>query len=54
MKCNNCKVNEEVENSKAPACCIWYMDNVIIGGKDVEECDCYQEIDGGENNGKTD
>ena len=38
-KCNTCKVGKEIEKSTEPACCIWYMDNVVLGDKNVNDCD---------------
>lgn len=45
MKCDNCKIHKDAENSKEPACCIWYMENVVCGDKAVEECDKYEPAD---------
>lgn len=42
-KCNACKIRKEIEKSTEPACCIWYMDNVVLGDKNVNECEIYQE-----------
>ena len=42
-KCNTCKIRKEIEKSTEPACCIWYMDNVVLGDKNVNECEIYQE-----------
>lgn len=43
MKCDTCKIIDEVFESKEPTCCVWYMDNVILGGKSAEDCDCFKE-----------
>ena len=42
-KCNTCKIRKEIEKSTEPACCIWYMDNVVLGDKNVNDCEIYQE-----------
>lgn len=47
MKCEKCKVQMRVNESDEPACCKWFMDNVVIGGKSVEACDVYEPIDDG-------
>lgn len=44
-KCNTCKIRKEIEKSTEPACCIWYMDNVVLGDKSVNDCEIYQEED---------
>ena len=43
MKCDNCVIMEEINNSASACCCIWYMDNVVCGDKNVEECTEYKE-----------
>lgn len=43
MKCEKCKIMNELYESKEPACCAWYMDNVVLGNKSVEDCGCYEE-----------
>ena len=42
-KCDSCKIRKEIEKSTEPACCIWYMDNVVLGNKNVNDCEIYQE-----------
>lgn len=44
-KCDTCKIRKEIEKSTEPACCIWYMDNVVLGDKNVNDCEIYQEED---------
>ena len=44
-KCDTCKIRKEIEKSAEPACCIWYMDNVVLGNKNVNDCEIYQEED---------
>ena len=44
-KCNTCKIRKEIEKSAEHACCIWYMDNVVLGDKSVHDCEIYQEED---------
>lgn len=43
MKCDTCKIMKESCESKEPACCAWYMDNVVLCNKSVEDCDCFEE-----------
>lgn len=43
-KCENCKIMEECRNNPTPACCIWYMNNVVCGDKKIEDCTDYQPI----------
>lgn len=42
MKCETCEIMKLIEASNEPACCIWYMDNVVCGDKSVEDCTAYQ------------
>ena len=42
-KCDTCKIGKEIEKSTEPACCIWYMDNVVLGDKNVNDCKIYQK-----------
>ena len=42
MKCETCEMMKRIEASNEPACCIWYMDNVVCGAKSVEDCTAYQ------------
>ena len=44
-KCDTCKIRKEIEKSTEPACCKWYMDNVVFGDKNVSDCEIYQEED---------
>ena len=39
-KCDTCKIMHEMENSNE-LCCVWYMDNVVLGNKNIEECEDY-------------
>ena len=32
LKCDRCDVMREIEESKAPSVCAWYMDNIVING----------------------
>lgn len=45
MKCKTCKVHEEVCKSEVPACCKWFLDNVAIGDKSVEDCTDYEPVE---------
>ena len=44
-KCDTCKVEESIRKSNEPACCAWYMDNVVISGASVDVCPVYKPID---------
>ena len=46
MKCETCEMMKRIEASNEPACCIWYMDNVVCGDKSVEDCTVYQPLKG--------
>ena len=37
-KCMKCKIYKNMIESKEPACCSWYIDNVVLGTKTVDEC----------------
>lgn len=43
MKCDTCRILKESNESKEPACCAWYIDNIVLGDKSVEDCNCYKE-----------
>lgn len=45
MKCDNCKIQKSVNESKEPACCAWFMENVVCMGKSIDECTEYEKID---------
>ena len=47
MKCETCEMMKRIVDSKEPACCIWYMDNVVCDDKSVEDCTAYQPPKGG-------
>jgi len=38
MKCDNCLVVEQMSKSDVPACCAWYLENVVCGDKSVDDC----------------
>ena len=42
-KCKTCKYNAEAKKSKEPACCAWYIDNVVCGNKTVKDCPVYKK-----------
>ena len=42
MKCKTCEVMKRIEASNEPACCVWFMDNVVCGDKSVEDCEVYE------------
>lgn len=44
-KCDTCKVQMEINDSDVPACCKWPMDNVVIGGKNLDDCDMYEPVE---------
>ena len=41
VKCDTCKIMREMENSNELCCRVWYMDNVVLGNKNIEECEDY-------------
>lgn len=43
--CDTCKVEASILKSNEPACCAWYMDNVVIGGVSVDSCTAYNPVD---------
>ena len=43
--CDTCKVEMSIRNSNEPACCVWYMNNVVICGTSVDRCTEYKPID---------
>ena len=42
--CETCQVNKRVSKSKEPACCKWYLDNVVILGKSIKDCTDYEPL----------
>ena len=42
-RCSTCKTYAEVMASDEPACCVWYMDNVICGDKTSDDCPDYEK-----------
>ena len=45
-RCTTCDIQREVDASDAPACCPWYMNNVVCGDKTVQECPMYTPAKG--------
>lgn len=45
MKCDTCKVHQEVLNSDVPACCVWFLENVIVCGDSVDDCPVYEPVE---------
>ena len=41
-KCKTCEIYKKAQ-SQSFACCIWYMDNVVLGNKKVEDCTDYKK-----------
>ena len=41
-KCKTCEIYKKTQ-SQPLACCIWYMDNVVLGNKKVEDCTDYKK-----------
>ena len=46
MKCETCEVMKRIKASNEPACCVWYIDNVVCGDKSVENCDACEPTKG--------
>ena len=44
-KCMSCKVYHEILKSDVPACCKWFMDNIVIGDCVIEECTEYEPVE---------
>ena len=44
-KCNSCKIEMDVRNSDTPACCAWFLENVVVNGKDVKDCPVYEPVE---------
>ena len=45
MKCDSCKIMEEINKSEEPACWRWFMDNVVCGDKSVDDCNTYERAE---------
>ena len=43
-KCKNCGIYLRAMASSEPACCMWYLDNVVCGDKSLEECNVYEPV----------
>lgn len=43
MKCDTCAVQRRVNESKEPACCGWFLENVVCGDKEVRDCTAYEK-----------
>lgn len=41
-RCKSCKIYQTLPEF---ACCAWFMDNVVIGDKSVEDCPFFEEAD---------
>ena len=44
-KCKTCKIYKELKECSADAYCIWFMDNVVLGDKTIEDCASYKPCD---------
>ena len=42
-RCSTCKTYAEAMASGEPACCSWYVDNVIFGDKTSDDCPEYEK-----------
>lgn len=40
-KCDTCEIMKLVLKAREPAVCAWYIDNVVVGNKKVEDCTMY-------------
>lgn len=43
-KCATCQVRCDIDKSEEPACCKWFLDNVVIGGDSVKNCTEYVPV----------
>ena len=41
-KCQTCQINNQAIEEEG--CCIWYMDNVVLGNKSADDCPKYKKI----------
>ena len=41
-KCDTCGIHKQAVEEGA--CCTWYMDNVVILGKSVDDCTVYKPL----------
>lgn len=43
--CNTCKTELSIRESNEPACCAWYLENVVIYGIPATSCSEYRPVD---------
>lgn len=43
-RCKTCDVERRVRESTEPACCVWFLENVVIKGDTVRNCPNYEHI----------
>ena len=43
-KCKTCLIYKKMEESDEPCCCIWFIDNVVLGDKSVDDCKEYIQL----------
>jgi hypothetical protein len=46
IRCATCQVHRDATKSAEPACCVWFMDNVICGNKTADDCPVYEPMKG--------
>ena len=47
-KCKTCKIFAQMKKSNEPCCCIWFMDNILLGDKTIDDCTEYIDINSNE------
>ncbi len=45
--CERCQVHADAQASNEPACCAWFLENVVCGDKSVKSCPHYKPVEGG-------
>lgn len=43
-KCSKCGIFIRAMASTEPACCKWYIDNVVCGDKSLEDCTAHEPV----------
>lgn len=40
-KCEDCLIMDRMRDCEDACCCVWYMDNVVLDNKTVDECTAF-------------
>lgn len=46
-RCGTCAVMKRAQESEEPACCAWFIENVVCGTKSVNDCTEYETVEEG-------